>query len=319
MTRVPIGYLVLGLVLGAAALPNSQQLTALRQHVLLDGAGHPDTLAGTVVRGDVLYGNSTPKWARLAKPTTRQILVNNGTDVLWGMPSTGEASLTTTGNIDDLDFSNASLVRMNNATDATLRGLVAGTAGQVVSIQSVGAGNVFLAHQNAGSTAANRLINFATSANTPLAAGVGVAVYQYDGTTARWRLITHDQGVGITPTFAAGDYTASGSMTWTLQSGDVLAEHYYLRGRKLTVAIALSSTTVGGSVSTGLRRLLFGFTAKDFQRTAVVITDNGVRSTGYIEVTAAITYAEFHRSDNANWTLATNNTTATAVVDFEVQ
>lgn len=33
---------------------------------LLDGSVHTDTVAGTVVRGDIIVGNSTPKWERVA-------------------------------------------------------------------------------------------------------------------------------------------------------------------------------------------------------------------------------------------------------------
>src|ERR1035437_9565563 len=117
-----------------------------------------------------------------------------------------EFSVTTTGNIDDLDFSNANTIRMNNASLATIRGLKAGVAGQQVTIVSIGAGEVDFAHQNAGSTAANRLINTVTSGITPLAPGKGTAVYEYDGTAARWRLVSHTQGAAIAVTYNAGDF-----------------------------------------------------------------------------------------------------------------
>lgn len=54
-------------------------------HALLDGSTHSDTAAGTVVRGDVIVGNSTPAWTRLAKGTANQVLSMNSaaTDVEW--------------------------------------------------------------------------------------------------------------------------------------------------------------------------------------------------------------------------------------------
>lgn len=55
---------------------------------LLDGSQHTDTLAGTVVRGDVIVGNSTPKWSRLAIGSSGKVLTSNGTDVSWQTPST---------------------------------------------------------------------------------------------------------------------------------------------------------------------------------------------------------------------------------------
>jgi hypothetical protein len=54
-------------------------------NALLDGALHSDTEAGSVVRGDVIIGNATPAWSRLAKGTANQVLsMNSGaTDVAW--------------------------------------------------------------------------------------------------------------------------------------------------------------------------------------------------------------------------------------------
>jgi hypothetical protein len=51
-------------------------------HNLLS-ATHGDTLAGTVVRGDIIIANSTPKWARLAKGTSGQVVRSDGADPLW--------------------------------------------------------------------------------------------------------------------------------------------------------------------------------------------------------------------------------------------
>ena len=63
-------------------------------NALLDGVNHTDTLAGAVVRGDVLVGNSTPKWSRVALGTSGQVLQSNGTDAVWGStPSVQHGSL----------------------------------------------------------------------------------------------------------------------------------------------------------------------------------------------------------------------------------
>lgn len=54
-------------------------------HPLLDGVQDNDTLAGTVVRGDVIVGNATPKWARVGKGSGGQFFRMNGagTDPNW--------------------------------------------------------------------------------------------------------------------------------------------------------------------------------------------------------------------------------------------
>lgn len=51
---------------GTFALDTNTYLTTVTAHNLLS-ATHGDTLADNVVRGDILIGNATPKWARLAK------------------------------------------------------------------------------------------------------------------------------------------------------------------------------------------------------------------------------------------------------------
>jgi hypothetical protein len=134
-------------------------------------------------------------------------------------------------------------LRCNNATDLTITGIGAGTDGQRLRVLAVGAGHVYLSPQAAGSTAANRLLNPCTSASTPLAAGVGVAEYQYDATTARWRLVLHDQGAAVpyTPTWT-GQTTNP-----TLGNGTVTGS-YLLFGRVMDVFVQLvigSTTTLG--------------------------------------------------------------------------
>lgn len=46
-------------------------------------ATHTDTLTASVVRGDLIVGNLTPKWSRLAIGTVGQIVQSDGTDVTW--------------------------------------------------------------------------------------------------------------------------------------------------------------------------------------------------------------------------------------------
>lgn len=52
-------------------------------------ATHGDALAGSVVAGDVVYGNNTPKWARLAKGSNGQVLTLASGLPSWATPSVG--------------------------------------------------------------------------------------------------------------------------------------------------------------------------------------------------------------------------------------
>ena len=223
---------------------------------------------------------------------------------------------TTTGNIDNLDFANAALIRMNNATLATIRGLQAGIPGQRVTIVSIGAGEVDFAHQNANSSAANRLINRVTSGVTPLAAGAGAGTYQYDGTTLRWRLVHHNQGVAITRGFDATNYTSFSVGSWTLGSTDVVTEKTYLQDNLMTFLYFYQETSVAnvGGLPTYLQVLLpYGWTcATDVRGQNGNANDNGaalevcvVLSGVAVSNTAKFAFAKLSGS---TWSAATNNT-----------
>lgn len=230
-----------------------------------------------------------------------------------------EVTFTTTGNIDDLNFSNANLIRMNNATDATIRGLLAGIHGQIVTIVSIGAGNVFLANQNAGSSAGNRLINTVTSGNTPLAAGFGTGTYQYDDTTDRWRLITHEQGAPLTVAFSAGDYTAGGAQTWTVQAGDVTTSKYYIKGNLIWFQLALDNTSVGGTPDTRLivAPAVWGGYTNTVSGHSVIgqVLDNNNSVIGSFTFTASLT---IRLLAGGNWAAAANTTAAYLNLWFQV-
>ena len=231
-----------------------------------------------------------------------------------------EVTVSTTGNIDNLDFSNADLLRMSNSSAATIRGLAAGVAGQRVVIVSVGAAEVTLAHQNSNSTAANRLINFATSAATPLAPGTGAAIYEYDATTQRWRLVAHEQGAWLSPSFNAGDFTANGSMTWTVGSSDVQTYSYYLRGRSLLLVVHVSFTTIGGTVNTNLQiKIPGGFTSARSVYSPCLIANSSRAVGDFLVLSGGATNVLVENPGATNWSLGTDNVQVSGQISFEVQ
>jgi hypothetical protein len=173
-----------------------------------------------------------------------------GTTTVGAVSLTGGASatVTTTGTINDLATGLTFrpgvevVLRMNNASDATITGVSGGVDGAILSIVSIGAGNVFLSHQAAGSTATNRLINILTSSTTPLAAALGTATYVYDSTSGRWRLIRHEQGGFITYTPALTNITIGNGTS---------AGRYYVRGLdvRIELKVTVGSTTTFGAGS----------------------------------------------------------------------
>lgn len=158
----------------------------------------------------------------------------------------GTSIITTTGTQTALAIPSGSgplVIYANNATLLTIQGITAGIDGQRLTIYSIGAGQVDAVHQSGSASAALRLINIATSLNTSLAPGSGVFDYEYDATTARWRLLTHFQGAGIAYTPGVTFGGAAVGVTYTTQSGS-----YTLRGRDMIITGRLTLSAKGSSV-----------------------------------------------------------------------
>lgn len=206
--------------------------------------------------GTTYYLDTTPGRITATPPATnvRRVGVANSTTtiVITGDPpnpaTSAAVTSTATGTQNDFGPSlpNHTVLRLNNASLLTITGLAGGYDGQRVTLVSIGAGQVDLAHQSGSSTAANRLINIATTGPTSLAPGSGTAEYVYDGTSARWRLVRHDQGAWLAP--ATPTFGGNGAQTWTGVTGTA---SYLLSGRMLFWSFDYSGT-VGGTPNTTL-------------------------------------------------------------------
>lgn len=177
---------------------------------------------------------------------------NTGVDTIEDVLKLASDTLTSTatGNVDNLAIGNAPIVhvRFNNASTVTLRGIAgSGVDGQICVVDSVGAGNVLLAHQNSGSTAANRLINYVTGMDTPLAAALGRAVFVYDATTQRWKMVSHNQGAAIT-------YTPTWTSTGTNPTlgNSTLTGNYLINGNLIMGDFTFTYGSSGVSSGTGV-------------------------------------------------------------------
>lgn len=232
-------------------------------------------------------------------------------------------TITATGTQNNLSLSaGVTVLRCNNASLLTITGLTAGTSGQQLTIVALNA-QVDFTHQDSGSTAANRLFNIATVGKTTILAPGGSARFIYDAGGGFWKLIAHTQGAWLTRTFAAGNYTGGGSMTWTVDSGDVLAERWELNGRRVTAFLALQTTSVGGTLSTALQVALpNGWTAAFAGEgyNAVRASDNNAAyANGLAIATSTVIQVYKDLGAGTNWSAATNSTHIYFTVSFEVQ
>jgi len=181
LSRLPIGPIGYALISGGpGAAPYWGQLL----HNLLQSTVHTDTLTGTVVRGDVIVGNATPKWSRLAIGLAGRFLRSDGTDVSWGVDGT---SLT---NIQETNIPNGSLLARNADTE-TISGdwlhtnrvrVTVGAFGSVTLYDSGG----FMLHAISDSTgyyAAEFKNTTATGPGIRIVAGSSVTEYAINGYT----------------------------------------------------------------------------------------------------------------------------------------
>lgn len=288
----------------ALAVPGRQSVT-----------GSPVTRSGTMtISDDAQNANQVfagPASGSPAVPGFRALVAAD-------IPSlTSEGTTTSTGNQDDFAHGSPSVLRCNNASLLTLRGLAAGVAGQQIVIVSVGAGQVDLANEDTNSTAANRIVNGVTG-TISLAGGSGRAVLCYDATSARWRVIAHEQGAWISVPYSAGDFTASGSMTWTVESGDLQTFSYLLRGRTLSIALGVSASSIGGTLSNGLLVAIpGGFSAPVLTQVPCIVSDSAI-GTSIGRWFASGTSLTIRRADGSNFAASTNNAGVQASIAFEV-
>jgi len=235
-------------------------------------------------------------------------------------PVVGPLTITTVGSIDNLVIGNAETVLMNNATLATIRGFAAGYHGQKFTIVSIGAGQVALAHENAGSIAANRLTNIVTSGVTPLAPGLGAATYWYNEVTSRWKLLDHNQGGWISVAFDAANFRTNGFDQWVLTSGDQGNFTYFLTGDHLTISVSLSGTSVTGTADAQHLQVIIpnGWLATVTSLGYAYISDNGViENGGHVICVVGQGYVAARRLAG-NWSLSTNNTTIWWTFPFRI-
>lgn len=127
-------------------------------------------------------------------------------------------------------------------------------------------------------------------------------------------------GLWRTVDYAAGLFTASGAMSWTVAAGDLITLAYVLHGKRLEVAVVIRTATVGGVVSTQLRIALpAGFVAARDMTVPVWVTDNGTKAIGVATVSAGGTVIAIEKVDGSNWTLATNANGVEGVIALEVR
>lgn len=270
-----------------------------------DGSGATGTLFGkTEIAGGIL----DPVDAEILRVETKLTLT--------------EQTTTATGDQDDFDLdARVTYLRCNNASALVFTGFtVDGSApqsGDLVIIDNVGSSTVKVAHQDTGSTDVNRAIG--ASAVGQIIGANGRMQLVYDGTTDRWRIALIDPGAPIAVAFDAGHFTANGSMTWTVASGDVVTFAYSQTGKTMTVWFYVQTTTVAGTLNTSLQITIpAGATGARFAVNGAYVNDNGTASMGFAQVSDGGTVITVVKVNVANFSAATDTTGVRASITFEI-
>lgn len=127
-------------------------------------------------------------------------------------------------------------------------------------------------------------------------------------------------GTWYAVTFAAGTFTANGSMTWTVESGDQITLAYTQMGQRVELAFTIRTSSVGGTLNTTLRITLpAGLVAARAVTVPCRVNDNGTLGPGWASVTAGGTVLSIVKEDESNWAAATNTTGVEGILTFEIQ
>jgi hypothetical protein len=276
-----------------------------------------DLAAKAPLASPALTGTPT---APTASPGTNTTQIATTAFVQAAAGSLVEQSSSATGTQNDFSASSArTVLRCTGSSAVIFTGFTIGgaapAAGSEITIENVGSSTVRVAHQDTGSTAANRIIGESTRGQI---VGVNGSIrLLYDGTTSRWRIAAYNPGNAIAIPYSASDFTGYGTMTWTVDAGDVLTNQYKQWGTVLELTQAIISSTLGGTATQFVMFLLpNGFT---FGVNQVAIAGRLFDTPNYVlgVVTSAIsittTQLFISRIDNANLTLVTNQFIAQTV------
>lgn len=120
--------------------------------------------------------------------------------------------------------------------------------------------------------------------------------------------------------YSAGNFTASGSMSWTVSSGEVATYRWTVIGHTMTVEWDISGSTIGGSAGVSLQIAVpGGFTAAKATANLCLVTDGGTTQFGYASIAAAATVIQIQNSAAAgNWTTGSNNAGSNGSITFSV-
>lgn len=192
---------------------------------------------------EFLYDGAAVQIKKMGIPALIHAIVFDSSFALSGVLAPAQI----TANQNDYNptgLSTAAVLRLNTDASRNITGIVGGAVGRLLLLQNVGAQNIVLKNQDAGSTAGNR---FLLGGDTTLAADQTITL-AYDNTTARWRPFS-----GI-PAF--GTQTANLVFAGPSSGGAATPTFRTLAGTDGASKVLLGSATAAASASLTFTSLL---------------------------------------------------------------
>lgn len=155
----------------------------------------------------------------------------------------------------------------------------------------------------------------------------GAATFAENVTVASGKTLTLNAavlGAWTAVAFNAGNFTGSGTITWTVASGDQSFFTYTIIGKTMIVAFRIATTTVAG---TGTELLITIPASKTVASTGAywnavaMVTDNGAAwkpATMYVEAGGTKIRIQNGIETGSNWTAATDATAVEGQIAFEI-
>jgi len=270
----------------------------------------------------------------LAALTYKQVLQNAAGVTIWTAdnivtPSalrSVNATISITGDQHDVPIPSGVItyIQFNSATAVNVDGFAGGTPGQILFIQTIGAGVVYLVnHSSSLSQVQNRLHNPVGSGPMPMTQFGGSAQYVYQGDAINgyvWRLISHEQGHWIRVPYAAGNFYGNAGAVWTVEAADIQQLDYKLVGTNLLVTIAITNSTLG----TDSQHLHIGNLPYSFQTALSALPASGCNNATTYELAAMGMTANtreliFAKATLQSWIAAVNSINLFAQAFLDVQ
>lgn len=122
--------------------------------------------------------------------------------------------------------------------------------------------------------------------------------------------------------YDAGNFTAYGSMTWTVASGDVVVYSYYVIGKAMVLTLNLINTSIGGTPDSLLSvKVPSGYVLTEDITGYAYWQDNGTPTHGlwYVETGSSTTEIYLELFGGGNFAASTNATQIQAVMILAVE